>query len=168
VNWAFFGAGVLTGWLWLLAGFYIAVLLGRRLERRAGDQPVPGADQAIALTEPARERPFPDHVTWNKPPPPGPALNPDEAGILTALYKGRAAAPAASVQAAQVIADGLRIRFPGVDDTTLGLVTLDLFGYVRALGLGLPDPLLALQSVLDGFGFAAEELTRLARNEVPR
>jgi hypothetical protein len=65
VNWASFGAGMAAMLAWLLAGLYLAIQIGRYLKRRAGDQEVPGADQAIALTRD-------DGVTWVKPPAPGP------------------------------------------------------------------------------------------------
>jgi hypothetical protein len=58
VNWTSFGFGVAAMLAWLLAAIAVAVPLGRTLKRGAGGHPVPGADQAIA-------------VTWEKPPVPG-------------------------------------------------------------------------------------------------
>jgi hypothetical protein len=69
VNWASFGLGTAAGFAWLLAAITGGSAIGRLLKRRAGDQEVPGADQAIALT---RE----DEVTWAKPPAPGSATPP--------------------------------------------------------------------------------------------
>jgi hypothetical protein len=146
--WAGTVALILDGWLLVAATG--GLLLGRVLRRRSQavtQTPAPGAAHG---------------------PRPAPGPTPGETASLAALHQARAHATPQACQAAQVIADGLRLRFPGLDDLTLGLVVLDLFGYTRALALGLPDPVFALSAVMDGFGLAAEELTRLTRTDVPR
>lgn len=102
------------------------------------------------------------------PPVPGPVPTLKEREVLDAIARARVAAGPGAAHSAQVIADGLRLRFPALDDTTLGLVALELFGYARTLAMGLPDPLHALNATIDAFGLTAEELTRLTRQGVPR
>jgi hypothetical protein len=117
--------------------------------------PAPGTG---AATPPAARQPPPRL-------PPAPAINDYEAAALDGLYRARVAVPPRGAYAAQIIADGLRERFPHLDDTTLGLVALDLHGYAVALATGLPDPRAALRAIVDSFGLAAEDLTRFGRLE---
>jgi hypothetical protein len=127
----------------------------------AGQAPVPGTapPPAAALGGPGRG----DTLRGDTPPGPAPALTPQETAALERLHRARAAIPPRGAHAAREVADGLRERFPGLDDTTLGLVTLDLYGYVQAIAAAIPAPAGALQAITDVFGLAAEELTRLAR-----
>jgi len=137
-------------------GFLTAAAGGVLLLRgRHPKTPAPGPG---AATPPA---------AWQPPPrlPPAPALLPHETAALDALYRARVAAPPRGAYAAQIIADGLRERFPEVGDTTLGLVALDLHGYAVALATGLPDPRAALLAIVDSIGLAAEDLTRFGRLE---
>lgn len=160
-------AATLGPWLW--AAFPIGCILLGVLIRRWHDSWRDARhtlNQAYATIPSRDEKPPAPGAAHGPRPAPGPT--PDETATLAALYRARTHATPAACQAAQIIADGLRLRFPGLDDLTLGLIVLDLFGYTRALGLGLPDPVYALHAVMDGFGLAAEELTRLTRTDVPR
>lgn len=96
---------------------------------------------------------------------PAPALAPGEADFLDTVQLLRAVAQPGHTMAGREIADGLRVRFGTVDDWTLGLITLDLLGYIEALWFGLPDKEHAVRCVMDAFSLCAEELTRLARND---
>ena len=121
----------------------------------AGQCPVPGQQ---ALPGPAHGRP--------PRPAPAPARTPHEHAALaryaalttTAILPGH-------VHAGREIADGLRQRFPGTDDTTLGIIAMDLRGYATALDVGLPDPAQAMQALIDCLAIAAEDLTRLDRTQ---
>ena len=138
---------------WLPVSVITGLAIGRWMRRAAPRTPAPGnAPPRGAVSPPSR-------------PPPAPGLLPHEAAALNGLYRARAAAPPRGAYAAQIIADGLRERFPGVDDTTLGLVALDLHGYAAALATGLPDPRAALRAIVDSIGLAAEDLTRFGRLE---
>lgn len=97
---------------------------------------------------------------------PGPHPNRDEADLLDGIRRARMTASPMAVDNSRIIADGLRLRFPNLPDTTLGLALLDVSGYVNAALLsGVPW---GLQAISDSFALAAEELTRLARTEAPR
>jgi len=121
------------------------------------------------VTWPRRKKtPVPGTASPPKRPAPAPGFYPHETAELQQLYRSRAAVPPRGAYAAQIIADGLRERFPHHDDATLGLVTLDLHGYVVALACGLPSARDALLAITDAFGLAAEDLTRIARQEEVR
>lgn len=118
----------------------------------ASPRPVPGKTPARAAN----------------PPPPGPAPNRAETDILNGIQRARITAPPQAISNSRLIADGLRLRLPHLDDASLGLAVFDLAGYINAAVLGYADPGMALGVLSDGFTLAAEELTRLARNGVPR
>jgi hypothetical protein len=102
-------------------------------------------------------------------PRPGPVPNYAERQALDGLTRARTIAKPQAVENGRLIADGLRVRFPHLTDTTLGLMLFDVMGYLNAAMLGCPDPRWALGSISDAYALAAEELTRLARQEgVPR
>ena len=137
------------------AGQRHAHALARDLADRASRDGPDEAYDSIPSTD--------ETVGWDKP---QATLTRREKTQLGAIQAWRPHANPAAAQAAHAIADGLRLRFPTLDDTTLGLITLDLFGYLRALATGLPDPAIALRGAADGFALAAEELTRLGRTDV--
>ena len=139
-----------------MKGFLDNARVAFRCWRHNPAKPIPGADEAIGWTKPPAQSP-----------PPGPRIPYRDAAALTQLHRNRACASPAAAQAARIIADGLRIKFPRVNDTTLGLIALDLYGYIQALALGLPDPVFALHASAEAVGLAAEELTRLARLDTP-
>lgn len=129
----------------------------------AGPDPAPGPASAQVPPQPETDR-EPDSLVV-----PAPGLAPDEADFLDGMQDIRVHAQPGQTYAGQQVADSLRTRCPDLDDHTLGVITMELLGFVKALGCGLPDAEHALQVVMDSFALAAEELTRLARNdEVPR
>jgi hypothetical protein len=93
---------------------------------------------------------------------PAPALLPHELDDLNRLRCDRSIL---GRDAGQAIADGIRQRFPGHDDLTLGVIAADLYGYARAVELSLPGRCPDARFIVECFGLAAEDLTRLARTE---
>jgi hypothetical protein len=162
-------AGVVAALAWFgfcfLAGTGVLVIgaqIGATRKRRAGGLPAPGDGHQTPAPEPGHppEATSPPSVAA-----PAPALLPHELEDLNRLHRRRTPL---GHNAGQVIADGLRQRFPQYDDAVLGAITTDLYGYARALELALSADCADARYVVDCLGLAAEELTHLARVEEVR
>ena len=153
---------------WMCASAIAAPVIGRFLATRP---PARAAGPPPAPVSPGTGAAPPPHAGAAEAPrsAPVPGLTPHEAAALDryARLAGVAILPG-HAHAAREIADGLRQRFPATDDTTLGVIAMDLRGYAVALSLGIPGTAHALQAIIDCLGLAAEDLTRLERTrEVP-
>lgn len=140
-------------------------------EQARNQAPAPGNTRAPATSPvPGQQNPRPAHgqPPARPAPAPAPALTPHELAALDRYQHltGVHVLPG-HASAAREIADGLRQRFPALDDTTLGVIAMDLRGYAVALAIGLPAAGQALQAVIDCYALAAEDLTRLDRTEAP-
>jgi hypothetical protein len=162
-------------WAWPLlilglAGWIIAAAEATAIILWVLGQPVDGPgigpDEAYATLPSVDEKP-PAPAPGTSPAQ-GPGIHPHYAAQLDAITKRRDFIPPGTADAARIVADGLRTEFPALDDLTLGLVTVHLYGYARSLTIGLPEPIDAAQTVVDLFGLTAEDLTRIARMDTPR
>jgi hypothetical protein len=151
----------LAGWIIAAAeataiSFWLA-MLGRPTDT--------GDDLGYATLPATNEKP-PAPALDDPSPAQGPGIHPHYAAQLDAISK-RMVMPGI-IDAARIVADELREQFPAVDDLTLGLVSVHLYGFARTLTVGLSDDVDVAQVVVDLLGLTADDLTRLARTDSPQ
>jgi len=144
----------------------IGAQIGATRRRRTGGRPAPGDGHQTPA--PGQRTTRYEAASPPTRPTPAPGFTPEETAILDAIHRQRITTPPRGAYAGRIIADGLRERFPHLDDATLGLVALDLHGYAVAIWAGLPPGAGGLALIVDAFGLAAENLTHLARMEEVR
>ena len=151
----------------ITAVLVIGAQIGATHRRRTGGLPAPGDGHQAPAPGQRTTHPNEAAVPPSRPTP-APGFTPEETAILDAIRRQRITTPPRGAYAGRIIADGLRERFPHLDDATLGLVALDLHGYAVAIWAGLPPNAGGLALIVDAFGLAAEDLTHLARLEEVR
>jgi hypothetical protein len=114
------------------------------------DRPVPGEDEALAVAASAG-------------PPPRPVLSEKHLEVLGQLATRRRFAKAIDIANAQMLADSCRVACPHLTDTELGVLMLDLHGYMVAAQRGAGDGAWAMARMTAAMGIAAVELTELER-----
>lgn len=109
-------------------------------------------DQALALAATAG-------------PPPQPVLSGKHLEALGQLATRRRFAKPIDIANAQMLTDSCRVACPHLTDTELGVLMLDMHGYMVAAQRGARDGAWAMARMTAAMGIAAVELTDLERLE---